>query len=1279
VIDVRSRTQDLVTLVKQLADLPEITQAINAGQDLPEVLQAIAVSTVSVVRQGASATINLWRQEAGTLCPVAADGPHSDFLMEHPPRPDGIGMQVFRQGKPVVERRRRKVEEVVSDAARENDVRAFACFPVKAGDEVLGTLYVDYRGVDLPEYFSENELTMLSIVADQAAVAISNAQLLEKATQRASQLESLTKTMGALNAALELEDLLQQIADSTVEIVQGDASATINLLQEEEGRLWPEAAAGPHSQFLLENPPRPDGIGMQVFNAGEPFVERQVEEVEEIVSEKARAEEVRAFACYPVKIGNRVLGTLYVDYRGTDQPQYFTEAELSILPLFADQAALAIERARQLDILTRVVEAINAAHDLPDVLQRIADGAVQLIRPGGSATINLWREQAEKLLPLAAAGRHSQFLLDNPPRPDGIGMQVFTDGQPVVERRPERVEAVVSEKARQNQVRAFACYPVKVGDDVLGTLYVDYRGDELPEYFAANELALLEIFADQAAIAISNARLMEEEKQRAAQLEELTEIARALNAALGLRDVLQCIADSTVKIVQPGAAATINLWQEDQDRLWPEAAAGPHRQFLLDNPPRPDGIGMQVFEEGELVVECQPAAVDAVVSEKARKKEVRAFACLPVKVRDRVLGTLYVDYRNVDLPEYFTSAELAMLSIFADQAAVAIERARQLKSLTDVMRAINTARSLPDVLQSIADNTVRLIRPGASATINLWQGERLQPQAAAGPARDQLMQPPSRHGIGAQVFHTGEPIVRHEPGEIESEEAKKIGVLALACLPVKVTENGEEQFLGILYVDYRDVDLPDYFAASEMAVLEIFADQAAMAIEKVRLLEDARRKTDQLNVLTQAVRTINKDLDLASVLESIVESTVRIVRPQASASIDLWNEGEGKLLPEATAGPRKDHLKEVPPRPDGISMTVYQTQNRRVLCGDEINQYAVQGSREEGVLAFACLPVKFGGRVVGTLYVEYRPEHIEDVEDCEDSATVDYFSADEVEMLSRLADHAAVAIRNAQLFNAREESLRLLESLHQVGTSLVRLRFSADLEEILEEIANQAREVLKIDVVTLYQFDEKEGQFLVEGVGPTVSGDLRDPRDNVMKQQVNKDDIPWRIVKAGGNRYFPNAQNDPDVSKKTHRSDGRRPFVEREGIASSAALLLQVERETFGSEIVGVMFANYRSYHEFPREEKQVLETFANYAAIAIQNARLLDERQQMKLHRVLSRHFSYDELHNLCLDLGVPFENLPGTSRDAKARELVLYLQRRGRILELFKQIRLLRPNAEL
>jgi signal transduction histidine kinase len=208
-----------------------------------------------------------------------------------------------------------------------------------------------------------------------------------------------------------------------------------------------------------------------------------------------------------------------------------------------------------------------------------------------------------------------------------------------------------------------------------------------------------------------------------------------------------------------------------------------------------------------------------------------------------------------------------------------------------------------------------------------------------------------------------------------------------------------------------------------------------------------------------------------------------------------------------------------------------------------------------------------------------------------------------VDILTSIAQQVARPIAE------RVRRIDILEGLYEVGTELTRLPAEGGVEHVLERIAQAAVKYLGVDLVTLYQYDQDRDHFPVEGKGPTIGGGLREP--GPMQTKVHPGDVPWIVVheenQAG---WYPDVRSADFLTRDIPREDGRNRFIEREGICSMAALLLFIlSPEDASQEIVGVMFANYRSPHEFTGDERKALSIFADYAAVAIQNARLEERR----------------------------------------------------------------------
>lgn len=362
-----------------------------------------------------------------------------------------------------------------------------------------------------------------------------------------------------------------------------------------------------------------------------------------------------------------------------------------------------------------------------------------------------------------------------------------------------------------------------------------------------------------------------------------------------------------------------------------------------------------------------------------------------------------------------------------------------------------------------------------------------------------------------------------------------------------------------------------------------------MAKQQKALRKEERDRSRQADVtratdLGQREATPDSTMPLHEILNrglTLIEAT--------SGSLMLVDSTGEWLEVEARLG--IPHEREEEPRyrvgEGSIAGWVAET-GKPYLCPDveKDPHFAPSRSGRLNFKSLLAVPIIWGNTVLGVINADDPKES--------------FFTADNMQRLSDFANQVAFAVAK------RLRRRQVLDSLHQVGVSLTRLTPETELTDVLKQIAEQAVRVLGIDLVTLYQYDRSTGDFLVEGTGPTIAGELLDP--GPMKTKIYPDDVAWKIVKEGRSRFFPDAQHDDFViGVVRHPGEPERPrFVIREKIKSSAALLLKV-----GDETVGVMFANYRTPHRFSEEEMRILETFANYAAVAIQNARLFEREQR--------------------------------------------------------------------
>lgn len=329
------------------------------------------------------------------------------------------------------------------------------------------------------------------------------------------------------------------------------------------------------------------------------------------------------------------------------------------------------------------------------------------------------------------------------------------------------------------------------------------------------------------------------------------------------------------------------------------------------------------------------------------------------------------------------------------------------------------------------------------------------------------------------------------------------------------------------------------------------------------------------------------------------------------------------------------------------------------LCKDVAKDHHFSASRSgKNFASLLSVPIVHNGKLLAVINA--------------DSRETNYFTKRHQNRLQRVAD---------QISKPLAERISITDALAQIGVELTRLPKGGGVDLVLSKIANLALRALGADIITLYQYSQEKDTFLVEGKGPTIAGAINNP--GPMNRKVHPGDVPFRVVKEGRSGFYPDVGNEPFLRDPVSRpGEQNRPrFIKREGIHSMAALLLPFQAgKQHNNEVVGVMFASYRSPHEFNIDEVAALASFADYAAVAILNARVEEQHytEQMRMVEAMAANFAH-RMGNLAGASRVAVQELrPFLSNHNKvaAQHLATIMQRADVLLELSG--RLARPFKE-
>ena len=596
-------------------------------------------------------------------------------------------------------------------------------------------------------------------------------------------------------------------------------------------------------------------------------------------------------------------------------------------------------RRREAEAIAEVAKSLTQGLDLGTVARRIADHSRDVLGVLASVVYRVDRDSGD-LVAVAIAGDMGATFGVGGRLPRGTGLA----GLAATERRVMSTPDVVADPrlgdvAAASPNRAVLAVPLIVKDEVVGVLSA---GDRPGRRFSRDELRLAEALADHAAIALDNARLYADAEQRRREAEDLARVAAELTERVDLADVAQRVVDAVGPLFRARAAG-LRLVQPDGTLLG-VAFAGLMKEWFPPGHVAPAGSMIS----GRAIAEGRPVRTANVFSDQAVSvpDDVRAgmtaagdgaVLAVPLRVKGAIIGALSI----ADRPgRVFTQTETELLQAFADQAAVAIERAR-LHEQTELRRreaeiAAERARLLAEASRVLASSLdldatltslTRVIVPALAdwCAVHLVQAQgaiRRVATAAADPTKADLAERIQRtvraralataEGVVAQAIRSGAPLLVSEVTDawLEStiEDAPYLELVReldpRSLMMVPLVARGRAIGTITFVRTHPDAGYTD----QDLRYVEDLAARAGLAIDNTRLFQqrerarvDAERanrsKDEFLAVLSHELRTpLTSMLGWVRILRSgplaseRVETALEVIERNAHAQAQLIND-----------------------------------------------------------------------------------------------------------------------------------------------------------------------------------------------------------------------------------------------------------------------------------------------------------------------------------------------------------------------------------------------------
>ncbi|MEO8310074.1 MAG: GAF domain-containing protein [Caldimonas sp.] len=1123
------------------------------------------------------------------------------------------------------------VPETVREAQRPYGNSSQLLVPLVWEGKGIGAIHA---GRFPPKPFTDKEIALLKSFADQAVIAIQNARLFNETKEALERQTATTEVLQVINASPgELTPVFNAIIERAKRLCDADGGA-LWLVEGDLARYSGGQANLP--QAFLDYEFAQAGVPVSYLLGRDPDAASLLHITDIRATEGYRKHVPFLVACAELGGIRTHLGVPLTEASGVvvgvltlvrNEPQPFTAAQIALVQSFAAQAQIAMRNARLMNETKEALERQTATAEILEVISgsptdtqpifdAIVRSAVRLCDGVYSAALRLddGRIHVVAMHNWVGEGmRVAQRLFPMPLDSDHLTARAIRESQ-IIHAEHLQSDPVWPATSREMAIatgyQTLLVVPMLREGRAIGAVLVARAEGPFPDH----QVALLKTFADQAVIAIENARLFDETRQ-------------ALERQTATADVLQVISESVAdtapvfeKIIQSCEKlfgvdyANVALIRDGSMHLIQGSSASVNEELreakarLQSSFPRPvrDSIHGYAIHKGRVL--HFPDVINGADVPKGLREQAEAeggnysamFA--PMFWEGKGIGTIGV-HRFPPAP--FSDNDISLLKTFADQAVIAIQNARLFNetqaalekqtATSEILRAISRSpTSTAPVFQAIAERAMGLcraeygfvftfdgewIRIGCSVGIS---DAYLQGIAAYFPMR------PGGHSVTAQIIATAAVVnvadVLALAGNQLADAARTANFRAAMGVPML----REGQAIGAIVVGRAAVG---EFSGQEVDLLTTFADQAVIAIENVRLFNETREALEQQKASADVLSVISNSVaDSAPVFEAIVESCRRLFAG-TSAIISLVDDGIVRhqaisMAPEVEgmgAEEARRYLDQGYPRPLDESYQGYPIRKRQLMHypdmvnGPRVPEGMRQMGRDVGNFSMLIAPMLWEGEGIGTIHLTRFPPVP--------------FTEKEFSLLRTFADQAVIAIQNSRLFNETKEALEqqtaTAEVLEVISNSV------ADAQPVFDKILDSCQRLISCTDLAVMTVDEQSTVHLgsVRGDGGRQFGKFR---PTLVEQTVIAEAMRERRV-----MIYPDALAGDGV-----------PDVIRRMAAKMGNFSLVIAPMVWQGRGVGALFIARVSLQAFSAKEVALLEMFADQAAIAIQNAALFHEAQ---------------------------------------------------------------------
>ena len=1054
-----------------------ITESVSRQLDSSTALQALGRETLTQL--GMSVAI---------IAEIAAEGPRLLHMMGSIPRatnPEAL----FGQRNPL--RACLQSGEAILIANLDEDLdwretplltalraKSLVCLPIKIDKKTVAAMMA-LSPEPLPA-FTPEDLQVYHQIARQTSVILQNISLLNETRRRLQEVNLLLDFSRQLRG-LDAERIVRSLLDSARRALSVAHAGVVLIWDEHAGQLLPQAVSGYAENESMKRIVYHPGESLpgQVFETKRPM---RVDEIQFTRDYNFSAEGLLHYRqatggrlpvsslLIPIQSGDQSIGVLVLDNFNT--PAAFKEEDETLLLSLSQQVGLSLqnvrlvqatqERATQLEALTNASTTLTSSLQSDELVASLLDQLGPVI-PYDTAT--LWLREKDRLAVAAARGF--------PDTERRLGLTIAAEGSALFKEMIRTGQGLVVGDVRQDpRFPSFEAprlswlgLPLVSKNQVIGVLALE----KWQAYFFTREHVQVGItFASQAAVALENARLFEDSRNRASELDERSQRLALLNrfsSALGGLLEESKIFDLTAQELQDALNApriSVVVFERGQP-VWKHATPKSKTKLPTTLPDAPLFHRLQE-SLGVFVTDSVSSESDLAPLANFLGGSTQSLLVLPVVSGQHLRALVFIHQSSA---VRFSLAEIELARTLTNQASIALESARLFQSASQTagrFRALNQASYQvganldPEQIYVAVHNAARQLMPAESFVISLLDEMTNEIEGVYlvdDDKRSPVTRIPRDQGLSGRVISTGQPLLLHGTEVVDSMGGVAFGKPSTppSILAVPMVLGGKT--VGMLSAQSYE---PNVYTEDDQQILNTLANQAAVAIQNGRLFNETQRLAQELEqrvvertaqlqreqqnteTLLRILTEVSSSLDLDRALnrtlallnDAIGAEQGTIMLRSVEDNLLHYRAGYG-YLSERIGGEGRGFKLKI-----GEGLAGWVVENRESALISDLHddpRWVKNAASSRDHRSAIVTPLLVAEDVIGVLMVFHRKTA--------------YFSAEILNVVKAIAGQVAVAINNAHLYELiRDQAERL-------GSMLRREQEDASRSQaILEAVAD---------------------------------------------------------------------------------------------------------------------------------------------------------------------------------------------------------------------------------